>query len=187
MKGDNYMHIGTVTINTKRLKLRRISLDDVQSIYAHLKSDERVTDNLVKGIHKNSEETLVMVKEIINQYENPCFYHWGIELIECKELIGLIDLFDFESNATKCNVGYEIGYNWWNKGYGTEALKAVVDFAFNDIKVNEISAAHNTDNPASGRIMEKAGMQKDCIVKDMIINAKGQSKDCAIYHIKNNS
>jgi ribosomal-protein-alanine N-acetyltransferase len=128
-----------------------------------------------------------MVKEIISKYEDPCFYHWGIELIESKELIGLIDLYDFEFDEMKCNVGYELGYNWWNKGYGTEALKAVVDFAFNQIKVNEISATHNTDNAASGRIMEKAGMQKDCIVKDMIVNAKGQSKDCAIYHIKNNS
>jgi ribosomal-protein-alanine N-acetyltransferase len=181
------MQVGTVTIDTERLKLRKISLDDVQSIYTNLKSDERVTDNLVKGIHKNSEETLAMVKEIISKYENPGFYHWGIELIESKELIGLIDLYDFEFDEMKCNVGYELGYNWWNKGYGTEALKAVVDFAFNQIKVNEISATHNTDNPASGRIMEKVGMQKDCIVKDMIVNAKGQSKDCAIYHIKNNS
>lgn len=181
------MHIGTVTIDTKRLKLRKISPNDVQAIYTNLKSDERVTDNLVKGIHKNSGETLVMVKEIISQYENPSFYHWGIELIESKELIGLIDLFEFEANGTKCSVGYEIGYNWWNNGYGTEALKTVVDFAFNHIKVSEISAAHNTDNPASGRIMEKVGMQKDRIVKDMITNAKDQSKDCAIYHIKSNS
>jgi [ribosomal protein S5]-alanine N-acetyltransferase len=178
------MGIGTITINTKRLTLRKISLDDVEAIYAHLKSDERVTDNLVKGIHKSSEETLVMVKEIIDQYEDSSFYYWGMELIESKVLIGLIDLYDFNSNETNCNVGYLIGYNWWNKGYGTEALRAVVDFAFNYVKVNEISAAHNTDNPASGRIMEKVGMQKDCIVKDMITNAKGQSKDCAIYRIK---
>ncbi|MEG1797394.1 MAG: GNAT family N-acetyltransferase [Clostridium sp.] len=181
------MDIGTVTINTKRLKLRKISLYDVQSIYTHLKADERVTDNLIKGIHKSSEETLVMVEEIISQYEDPSFYYWGIELIESKELIGLIDLFEFEYDERKCKVGYLIGHNWWNKGYGTEALRAVVDFAFNNIKVSEISAAHNTDNPASGRIMEKVGMQKHSIVKDMITNAKGQSKDCAIYKLKNNN
>lgn len=180
------MYVGTTIINTKRLILRKISFDDVQSIYTHLKSDERVTDNLVKGIHQNSEETLDMVKEIIDQYENLSFYYWGIELIETKELIGLIDLFDFDSNEKKCMVGYSIGYNWWNKGYGTEALREVIDFAFNHIEVSEISAAHNTDNPASGRIMEKVGMKKDYIVKDMIKNAKGQFKDCAVYHINNN-
>lgn len=155
------MDIGTTKINTKRLTLRKISLDDVQSIYTYLKSDERATDNLIKGIHKDSEETFGMVQEIIDQHENPSFYYWGMELTETKELIGLIDFFDFDFNETKCKVGYSIGYNWWNKGYGTEALRAVIDFAFNYIKVSEISATHNTDNPASGRIMEKAGMKKN--------------------------
>lgn len=42
------------------------------------------------------------------------------------------------------------------------------------------------ENPVSVRIMEKVGMRKDSIVKDMIRNGKGQSKDCAIYSIKNN-
>lgn len=180
------MENGTITINTRRLTLRKITIEDVQFIYSNLKSDERVTDNLVKGVHKNSEETFTMVKEIVNQYESPSFYQWGIELNEGKELIGIIDLYNFDPNGNKCWVGYEIGYNWWNKGYGTEALKAVLDFAFNHIKINEISAAHNTDNPASGRIMEKAGMHKDHIIENMITNAKGQSKDCVIYIIKNN-
>lgn len=178
------MGIKTITITTNRLTLRRITLDDVPSIYSNLKSDERVTDNLAKG-HKNSEETLAMVQEIISQYENPFFYSWGIELNESKELIGLTDLYDFDPDEMKCCVGYEFGYNWWNKGYGTEVLKAVLDFAFNLVKVREISAAHNTDNPASGRVMEKAGMQKDHIEENMITNAKGQSKDCVIYIIKN--
>jgi ribosomal-protein-alanine N-acetyltransferase len=180
------MNIGTTSIDTKRLKLRKLTFDDVQSIYSHLKSDERITDNLIKGAHIEPEETYAMVEEIINQYNNPSFYFWGMELIQSKELIGLIDLFDFNFDELKCSVGYSIGYNWWNQGYGTEALRVVVDFAFNNIKINEISAAHNTDNPASGRIMEKVGMKKDCIVKDMIRNAKGESKDCAIYRIKNN-
>lgn len=180
------MNIGTVTIYTTRLKLRRISLYDVPAIYTNINSDERVTDNLVRGAHKDSEETLDMVNEIISKYEDTSFYHWGIELIDSKELIGMIDLYGFDFNENKCNVGYEIGYNWWNKGYGTEALKAAVDFAFNQININEISATHNTDNPASGRIMEKAGMQKDRIVKNMITNAKGQTKDCAIYRIFRN-
>lgn len=181
------MNTGTITINTKRLKLRRLTFDDVQSIFTHLKSDERITDNLIKAAHKDLEETFVMVKEIIDEYDSPSFCYWGMELIETKELIGLIDLYDINFDESKCEVGYSIGYNWWNNGYGTEALRAVLDFAFNNLKMKEVSAEHNTDNPASGRIMQKSGMKKDCIIKDMITNAKGQSKDCAIYRIKNNS
>ncbi len=180
------MGIGTVTIQTQRLTLRKITLDDVQAIYSRLKSDDRVTDNLAKG-HENPEETLAMVRRIIGQYEKPYFFNWGIELTRSRELIGLIDLYDFEPDEMKCCVGYELGYDWWNQGYGTEALQAVLDFAFNAVKAREITATHNTDNPASGRIMEKAGMRKDRIVENMITNAKGQSKDCAVYIIKNPS
>jgi len=179
------MNIGTITILTKRLKLRKLTFDDVHPIFSRLKSDERITDNLVAAAHTDLEQTRKMVDEIIYRYDNPGFYHWGIEIIESNALIGLIDLYDFDANEPKCNVGYLLGYDWWNQGYGTEALAAVVDFAFNKINVIEISATHNTDNPASGRIMEKVGMKKDHVVKDMIKNAKGESKDCAVYHIKN--
>lgn len=178
------MHIGTTTILTKRLKLRKLTFDDVQSVFSHLKSDERITDNLVSAAHTEIEQTRIMVEEIINQYDNPGFYDWGIELNESNELIGLIDLYDFDAEEPKCNVGYLLGFKWWNQGYGTEALAAVVDFAFNKINIKEISATHNTDNPASGRIMEKVGMTKERVVKDMIKNAKGDSKDCAIYRIE---
>jgi len=180
------MGIGTITIETKRLKLRKLTFNDVDAIFTHLKSDERVTDNLVKGVHLDVEETYAMVKEIIDEYDNLSFYSWGMEIIESGELIGLIDIYNLNSEESKCEVGYSIGYNWWNNGYGTEALEAVVNFAFNNLKVDIISATHNLDNPASGRIMEKVGMKKDCEIKNMITNSKGISKDCAIYSKKNN-
>ncbi len=60
------MHIGTTTILTNRLKLRKITYDDVQSVFSHLKSDERVTDNLVSAAHTEIEQTLIMVEKIIN-------------------------------------------------------------------------------------------------------------------------
>nr|WP_244886848.1 GNAT family protein [Rossellomorea vietnamensis] len=95
--------------------------------------------------------------------------------------MGEIDLYDFDSSTGNCEVSYSIGYDWWNKGYGTEALKAVVEFAFIHMNVHKLSAAHNTDNPASGRIMGKAGMKQEGVIRHMIRNAKDQYKDCAVY------
>ncbi|WP_286675949.1 GNAT family N-acetyltransferase [Rossellomorea vietnamensis] len=97
------------------------------------------------------------------------------------ELIGAIDLFHFDPMTENCEVGYTIGYDWWNKGYGTEALSAVIEFGFKTMNIHKISAAHNTDNPASGKIMSKVGMQKEGTFKHMIRNAKNQYKDCAVY------
>jgi [ribosomal protein S5]-alanine N-acetyltransferase len=49
------------------------------------------------------------------------------------------------------------------------------------MNVHKISAAHNVDNPASGKIMLKNGMEQEGTIKHMIRNAKNQYKDCALY------
>jgi [ribosomal protein S5]-alanine N-acetyltransferase len=87
------------------------------------------------------------------------------------ELIGEIDLYDFDKMTENCEVSYSLGYEWWNRGYGTEALRAIVEFGFRQMNIHKISAAHNTDNPASGRIMSKAGMVQEGIIRDMIRNS----------------
>ncbi|MHA7136534.1 GNAT family N-acetyltransferase [Rossellomorea arthrocnemi] len=172
---------GTPTIETNRLILRKICLDDTLSIFDHWISDERISDNRVSAAHKTVAETKVRVEKIVCGYDTKEFCYWGIELKDDGDLIGEIDLYDFDQSTGNCEVSYSIGYDWWNKGYGTEALRAVVEFAFIHMNAHKLSAAHNTDNPASGRIMEKAGMKKEGVIRHMIRNAKGQYKDCAVY------
>lgn len=172
---------GTPTLVTDRLILRRIELTDAQSVFDHWLSDDRVMDNLIKGAHKSVSETIERVTEIVSKYGTQEFCYWGIELKASGELIGAIDLFNFDNMTENCEVGYSIGFNWWNKGYGTEALRTVIDFGFRHMKIHKISAAHNTDNPASGKIMQKVGMEQEGTIKHMIRNAKNHYKDCAVY------
>lgn len=177
----NYM--GTPKIETERLLLRKLVMKDAQSVFNNWLSDERVSDNRVSPAHKQVSETTESLAKIVAKYESKNLCYWGIELKADGELIGEIDLYDFDSMTGNCEVSYSIGYKWWNQGYGSEALKAVVEFGFDYMNVHKISAAHNTDNPASGRIMVKAGMEMEGIVRHMIRNAKNQYKDCAIYGI----
>ncbi|GAM12265.1 GNAT family N-acetyltransferase [Mesobacillus selenatarsenatis] len=175
--------IGTPKIETQRLILRQLVLKDAQNVFDNWLSDERVSDNRVSPAHKQVSETKERLARIIADYESKEHCYWGIELKVDGELIGEIDLYDFDRATDNCEVSYSIGYKWGNQGYGSEALKAVVEFGFNYMNIHKISAAHNTDNPASGRIMVKAGMGQEGIVRHMIRNAKNQYKDCAIYGI----
>ncbi|XXM70794.1 GNAT family N-acetyltransferase [Lysinibacillus sphaericus] len=174
-------YLGTPILETDRLFLRKIEFSDSQSVFDHWLCDDRVMDNLIKGAHKSVSETIERVKEIVSNYDSEEFCYWGIELKKSGELIGAIDLFHFDSNTENCEVGYSIGYKWWNKGYGTESLRAVIDFGFRHMNIHKISAAHNIDNPASGKIMRKNGMEQEGTIKHMIRNAKNHYKDCAIY------
>lgn len=174
---------GTPKIETNRLILRRIEHSDAQSVFDHWISDERVTDNRVNAAHKSVSETVERVAKIVSNYKTEEFCYWGIELKVSGELIGEMDLYAFDSSTGNCEVSYSLGYNWWNQGYGTEALRAIVEFGFRHMNIHKISAAHNTDNPASGRIMSKVGMKQEGTIRDMIRNAKNEYKDCSVWGI----
>ena len=55
-------------------------------------------------------------------------------------------------------MGYWIGKPYWNQGYGTEAAGGILQYAFEQLDLNRVYAAHFRRNPASGRIMQKIGM-----------------------------
>lgn len=57
------------------------------------------------------------------------------------------------------HIGYCIGRKWWKQGITSEALKAVIDFLFDEVKTNRIEARHDPRNPNSGLVMKKCGMK----------------------------
>lgn len=176
-------YIGTPRIETKRLILRKLDLTDTQSVFDHWLSDERVTDNRINAAHQSVSETKERLNKIVDEYGSKEFCYWGIERKDTGELIGEIDLYNFDKDTENCEVSYSLGFKWWNQGYGTEALRAVVEFGFKHMNVHKISAAHNTDNPASGKIMSKVGMVQEGVIRHMIRNSKNQYKDCAVCGI----
>lgn len=97
-KGERMInYLGTPKIETDRLALRRFELTDAQSAFDHWLSDERVTDNRVKGAHKTVSETIERVAKIVSEYGRKEFCYWAIELKASSELIGEIDLYHFDN------------------------------------------------------------------------------------------
>lgn len=56
-------------------------------------------------------------------------------------------------------IGYWIGVAHWGNGYATEALRRLIRYAFEDLALDRIDTYHFAHNPASGRVMQKAGMK----------------------------
>ena len=86
------------------------------------------------------------------------------------ELVGAIGLA-IRSEHSRAELGYWIGRPYWGRGYATEAARAVLSYAFGSLGLNRVHACHFARNPASGRVMAKAGMgQEGCqrghIIKD---------------------
>ncbi len=72
-------------------------------------------------------------------------------------LIGAVSL-RIERDDQRAELGYWIGRPYWGQGYCTEAVRAVLSFGFQQLGLNRIYAGHFSRNPASGRVMQKAGM-----------------------------
>jgi len=79
-------------------------------------------------------------------------------------------------------IGYWVAPEFWNKGYCTEALKEVIRFGFEELKLHKIVARHMIHNLASGRVMQKAGMKLEAFLRQDVFK-NGKFVDMAVYSI----
>ena len=79
-------------------------------------------------------------------------------------------------------LGYWLGVPYWNRGYCTEASRAVVDFGFTRLGLHRVQARHLTRNPASGRVLQKLGMQSEGVHRDAI-RKNDRFENLAIYAV----
>jgi len=151
-------HKGTVAIETKRLLLRRFTLDDAAGAYNNWASDPEVCRYMRWQPHKDRSETLNILGAWLEAYARDSFYQWAVTLKENDEPIGAICLSVVNENDLCGDTAYCIGRKYWGQGITAEALKAVLAFAFKEAGFNRIEAYHSVNNPASGKVMQKAGM-----------------------------
>lgn len=97
------------------------------------------------------------------------------------QLIGAIGLHIIEPDRL-AEIGYWIGKPYWNQGYATQAAQALIEYGFDHFDLNRIQARHMTKNPASGRVMEKAGMSFEGVLRQSIFRW-GSFEDAAMYSI----
>ncbi|MFJ5714230.1 GNAT family N-acetyltransferase [Neobacillus sp. NPDC093127] len=99
-------------------------------------------------------------------------YSFGIFLNESEELIGSIGLFKVERGpAQSCIVGYVLDKAHNGKGYMTETIELIVDYAFTVLKLHRIEAGVKPDNLGSIRVLEKSGFHQEGIArKNIMIN-----------------
>lgn len=175
-------HKGTISIETQRLILRCFTIHDADSMFNNWASDNEVCRYMRWPQHKNIEETKMIISDWLDSYNKLSFYQWAITLEGNDEPIGAIGLFVVNENDLCGDVGYCIGKKYWGQGIITEALKAILDFAFETIGFNRIETYHSINNPASGRVMQKSGMTFEGLAKQKYKSISG-FEDSKMYSI----
>jgi [ribosomal protein S5]-alanine N-acetyltransferase len=176
-------HKGTIAIETPRLTLRPFAAEDAEDMFANWCNDPEVTRYLSWKPHGDIGVTRGVLNQWIADYANPEKYHWAIVPKEINQVIGSISGMEVSNAHLRCEIGYCIGKAHWNKGYMTEALKAVVSYLVREIGCIRVQAFHYAANPASGKVMLKAGMSYEGRLRSFHLDGRGLPVDCLMYSI----
>ena len=153
------VHLGTETIETARLVLRKHEMTDADDMFRNWVTDPEVSRFWGWQPHKNIEETKSLLAGWVEEYQKIETYHWIIVLKEISQAIGYIYLNEFNDITETASVHFALSRKYWNQGIMTEACTAVFDFAFSALQLKSINSRHHIENPASGMVMKKCGMR----------------------------
>lgn len=165
----------------ERLILRKITIDDVNDIFEYASIPD-VTTFVLWDTHKTKEDSIDFVKFSDEQFNSNTSIIWGIVIKSEKKLIGTIDLRNWNTIHNCGEIGYVISKKYWNKGYVSEAMKAVIKFGFEELHLNRIEAHCEEENIGSWRVMEKCGMKYEGTLREKVF-IKERFRSMKMYSI----
>jgi RimJ/RimL family protein N-acetyltransferase len=173
-------------LETIRLKILQIEGHDLEEIHNKNLIFEVAEFNTI-GIPKNIQETEALIVSVIQDKlnEERKRYGWVIRIKETDEFIGEIGIILSEKRFKKAEIYYSFLPRYWGKGYATEAVKSIINFGFQELKLHRMEAGVATENMRSIKILEKIGMRREGL-KRKILPIRGEWKDNYHYAILEN-
>lgn len=168
-------------IQTSRLILRRISLEDVESVYHLFQQKELLEYNTWKPL-ANRDEAWKLLIQFDREYESQSCLRWGLMQKKSLEIIGDIALGNFNHGNKSARISYDVHPDYWQKAYASEAMKEILQFAICTLKMNRIEALVHPMNTPSVNLLEKFNFRKEGILRDYIFK-NNQFHEAYIYSL----
>lgn len=144
-------------ITTDRLRLRHFTPADYDAVY-QLNSDAEVMQYIFDGHTHSREEAKAYLDKIMDAYKAPYELGvWAVELKDSGDFVGFGCLRVFEE-PEKRELGYRLGKPHWGKGIASEISRGLVQYGFQTLNLPQIMAVVQTENIASRKVLEKAGL-----------------------------
>src|SRR5687768_4299093 len=169
------------TLETERLLLRKMRLDDADDLFEYA-ADPEVSTYTTWGPHHSIHDSREFLTRIVGLYRNSELSEWGVEHKADAKFIGTCGFVDWSPYHSRAEIGYAMSRKYWGQGLMTEAAVAVIAFGFRNMQLNRVEARCRIDNIGSARVMEKSGMTYEGILREHMY-AKGRYDDLKIYSI----
>ena len=159
-------HIGTNTIETERLILRRFEYTDDEAMLKYWIADEKIQSLYSEPVYTTKDEVKGLLDKYIGSYEKNDYYRWAIIEKTTGECIGQIAYFLVDNKNHFAEIEYCIGSDFQCKGYATEATKAVITYGFDKMNLHKVQICTKTINVPSKRVIEKCGFVYEGTLRD---------------------
>jgi ribosomal-protein-alanine N-acetyltransferase len=166
-------------LKTKRLILRKLATEDVNEIFA-LRSDNDVMQFIPRPIAKTKEDALNHITIINEKIESNEGINWAITLKGNPKLIGIIGYYRIKPEHFRAEIGYMLLPEYQRQGIISEAIKEVVKYGFEVLKLHSIEAIIDPGNFASEKVLQKNGFIKEAHLKENEYY-QGRFLDTVIY------
>ena len=182
---DNSLTQMFTHFQSERLQARPICKDDAEFMFENWTQELDIAKYMTWKPHQEIQETNNFIDTCTDDWDKNT-YTWILESKQSKEILGS---FAARRNEYKLDVGYLLIKEAWGKGYMTEIMEAFIEEAFKVEGVLRIGAVCDVENPASKRVMEKAGMSFEGLLKKWLIhpNMGDTPRDCFCLSIVKNS
>jgi len=160
---SNYLHTSPFNkkvktiIETERLLLRKITLDDKEELFK-LHSNPEVQKYTGEPVVETIDEIENAIQSRINDYKKYGYGRWATFLKNEMQFVGWAGLA-YLPEFDEIDLGYRFLPTYWGKGLATEASKSILTYGFDILKLKKIIAIAMKENKASIRVMEKIGMK----------------------------
>jgi RimJ/RimL family protein N-acetyltransferase len=170
----------TLPILSRRLLLRRFTYADIPDLLVFVSHPSVANEVKEMGTTETEIRQYIDKQNTLQSFEKDQVFDLAIELREAAKVIGILTLIT--KNHFKGEIGYGLGIDYRGQGYATEAASAMIEYAFSVLKYHRIQAIASSANPASWRVMERLGMQREGRLRQASFK-DGQWHDLLYYGI----
>lgn len=163
------------TLDAPRVRLRWLTEADVDALYAVF-SDRQMMRYWSSPAMTERKEAEDYLRRIHEGFAGKTLFQWGAELKQERRIIGTCTLFHIDPANAKAELGYCLGSAYWGKGHMSEALTALLDFAFTTLKLRRLEADVDPRNENSLRLLDKLGFHREGLLRERW-NVAGEIQD----------
>lgn len=167
-------------LETPRLYLRPLTMDDFADFYEYAQ-DIEVSGPGMWTPYPDENTAREDFARLLGLYSYGLMW-WALEVKTTHKMIGRCQLAEYDPDDGRAELSYALNRHFWGQGYITEAARAVLQYGFDVLALNRISAQVFTDNEGSIRVLEKLGMVREGRLRQHR-RTRGQPEDVYIYSI----